>query len=264
MNKYFKYLELSFYDSLYYRTSSILTFLSSFLIDYVKVAVWYGAVVFAVKRTDNSLINDTVTYMIMASAVSCIYRTDPKNTLSMTYLNGSLIHRFIYPVSIIISNFFESLGRACARIIINVFPTLIILTWVYRPKWNIEAIRIPFFLLNLIIGLYMNYILFAFVDVMCFWLKDTSILQRVRELVFKFFSGSLLPLWVFSSLLSDISSYMPFEKQIYSPVAYLLGIMINDVFFRNMVILIVYCVVMTVFVCILWERGIQRVESYGG
>lgn len=264
MKKYIKYIQLGFLDGLYYRTSSILTFLSSFLIDYVKIAIWYGAVVFAVRRTNYGLLNDTLTYMIMASAISALYRTEPNDTLSDAYINGQLIHRFVYPISIMISNYCEMIGKVLTRLLINVLPTLLILSWDYRPQWHIDFMKLPIIIINLIIGLYLNYIMFSFIDVLCFWLNDTRLLQRTRELLQKFFSGSLMPLWFFTETLSNISDYLPFEKQLYSPVSYLLGITIRSVYIRDLQILILYCFIFTIIVSLLWQKGVKRVESFGG
>ena len=164
MKKYIKYIELGFQDGLYYRTSNIMTFLSSFFIDYIKVMIWYAAVAFASRRVSSELINSTLLYMIIAAAVSSIYRTQPTMTLSEAYLRGNLIHRRVYPVSILVSNFCEMLGRSFSRGIINVFPTLIILGWDFRPTWSIIPGRIPLVLVNILMGLYFNYILFALLD----------------------------------------------------------------------------------------------------
>lgn len=264
MNKYLKYVELGFSDGLYYRTSNIMTFVSSFFVDYVKVAVWYAAVAFAAKRINSDLINDTLLYMIIAAAISAIYRTQPATSLSAAYVNGSLIHRRVYPVSIIISNFCETLGRSMSRFIINVFPTLLILTWDYRPSWTIVPQRIPIVLVNIVISLYFNYILFAIFDVLCFWLRDTSTLQKLKDIVFKSFSGAMFPLWFLKGTLSDISEYLPFSKQLYSPVAYLMGTMIDSSYFSNLWILTIYSLLGTILVLLLWNKGIKRVESFGG
>lgn len=264
MNKYCKYIELGFSDGLYYRTSNIMTFLSSFFIDYVKVAVWYAAVAFSAKRINSNLINDTLLYMILAAAISSIYRTQPSVSLSEAYVNGSLIHRRVYPISITISNFCDMLGRSLSRFIINVFPSLIILGWDFRPNWCILPQRIPMVCINIVLGLYLNYILFAVLDVLCFWLRDTSTLQKMKDIIFKFFSGSLFPLWFLSATLSQISNYLPFSKQLYSPVSYLMGTTISKVYFRDMKILFIYSVFGTVVVYLLWRKGIKRVESFGG
>ncbi len=264
MKKYIKYIELGWVDGLYYRTSSILTFLSSFLIDYVKIAIWYGAVVFAVQRTSNELINDTLTYMIVASAISAVYRTKPNQTLSDAYLSGHLIHRLVYPVSIIVSNYCEMLGKTLSRVMINVLPTLVILNWVYDPVWQIDYMKMPLVIVNVIIGVYMNYIMFALVDVLCFWLKNTKVLQQIRELIVKFFSGALMPLWFLTGVLADISDYLPFEKQLYSPVSYILGITVWDIYVQDLLMLVGYCIVFTIVVGLLWMKGIKRVESFGG
>ena len=113
MKKYIKYIELGFQDGLYYRTSNIMTFLSSFFIDYIKVMIWYAAVAFASRRVSSELINSTLLYMIIAAAVSSIYRTQPTMTLSEAYLRGNLIHRRVYPVSILVSNFCEMRNNQC-------------------------------------------------------------------------------------------------------------------------------------------------------
>ena len=264
MRKYIKYIEMGFMDGLYYRTSSIMTFLSSFLIDYVKIAVWYGALALAYKRTNGVMLNDTVTYMIIATAFSAIYRTQPNDTLSDAYIRGQLVHRFVYPVSIIASNFCEIMGKVLSRLIINVLPTILILNWVYRPEWNIEYDRLAIVLINIFIGLYMNYIMFTFVDVLCFWMKDTRLLQKVRDLFLKFFSGALMPLWFLDEKMAKISESLPFEKQIYSPVSYSLGLTIKSVYIRDLIILIMYSVVFSMLTFALWYRGIKRVESFGG
>ena len=264
MKKYLKYIELGFSDGLYYRTSNIMTFLSSFFMDYVKVMIWYAAVAFAAKRVNTNLINDTLLYMIIAAAISAMYRTQPSSSLSESYLNGSLIHRRVYPVSVILSNFCDMIGRAFSRLFINVLPTLIILWWDFRPTWSILPQRLPLVILNILLGLYFNYILFAVLDVLCFWLKETFTLQKLREIIFKFFSGAMFPLWFLTNILSDISEYLPFSKQIYSPISYLMGVTIPSVYCKDLMILFVYCFVGTIMVILLWNKGIKRVESFGG
>lgn len=264
MNKYIKYIEIGFSDALYYRTSNILTFLSTFFTDYIKVAVWYSAVVFAADRINPDMVNGTLLYMIISAALSAIYRTSPTTTLSDAYLNGSLIHRMIYPVSILFSNYCEMLGKAFSRFFINIIPTLLILSWNYRPVWNINLAHLPIVLVNILIGLYFNFVLFSLIDVLCFWIKQAAILQKFREVIFKFFSGALLPLWFFSDKLSVISDYLPFSKMIYSPVAYLMDVTIKQVYFFNFYLLIVYCIFGTLLLFLLWKKGIKRVESFGG
>lgn len=265
MNKYIKYIELGFSDALYYRTSSILTFLSTFFVDYVKVSVWYGAITYVVYRLNQSMVNDTLLYMILVGAFSSIYRTQPAVTLSDAYLNGTLIHRRVYPISILISNFFESLGRVFARLIINVIPTLVILAWVFRPNWNyIVLSRTPMVLVNILVSLYFNYILFALIDVSCFWLKNTQPLQNIKEIVFKFLSGSLFPLWFLNRTFQEVNRYLPFSKQLYNPIAFLMGHSLREEFLFELGILCVYAIVFSIIVLLLWKKGLKRVESFGG
>ncbi|BDC94581.1 hypothetical protein [Treponema bryantii] len=264
MNKYVKYIEMGYSDALYYRTSNILTFLSTFFTDYIKVAVWYSAVAFAANRLNPRMVNDTLLYMILSAALSAIYRTAPTTTLSDAYLNGSLIHRMIYPVSILFSNYCEMLGKAISRFVVNIIPTLLILSWDYRPIWNINLARLPIVLINIVIGLYFNFLIFSLIDVLCFWIKQTAVLQKFREIIFKFFSGALLPLWFFTGRLSVLSDYLPFSKMLYTPVSYLMGLTIKDVYFFELWILILYCIAGSFVLLLLWKKGIKRVESFGG
>ena len=146
----------------------------------------------------------------------------------------------------------------------NVFPTIILLTIIFRPEWNINIRAIPGAMLMIILGLIFHWLLVIQIDILCFWVKETMVLQNFRTVVYKFFSGTLIPLWFMPDFLQDVIFVLPFSKMLYYPAAYLLNMTSGPLFLKNMLVLVLWTILLVITVTITWKKGMKVMETFGG
>lgn len=262
--KMLQLIKISLLDDLQYRTGTIIRYLSGFFFDYVKVSVWFSLVTYDTARISFQTANSTVQYMILAAALSAIYAAKSSQGITATYLSGDLGRRMLLPCHVLKCEFAQTLGRVIAMLGTNVLPTLMLLTIIFRPSWHINITSVPLSLLMIVLGLVLNWLFEIQIDILCFWFKDTGVIKNFFSIVNKFFSGTLFPLWFMPEALENIVEFMPFSKMLYYPIAYMLNITSKPVFLRNMYILLVWIVLLTITVNITWRKGILKMEVFGG
>ncbi len=262
--KAIQFVKTAFLDDIQYRTGTIIRYLSGFFFDYVKVSVWFTLVTYDTARISFQTANYTVQYMILVAAISALYAAKKSNSITSSYLSGDLSRRLLLPYHILKVELAQTVGRVLTMICTNVLPTFLLLTLIFRPSWQIHAAAVPLSLLMIAAGLLLNWLITVQIDILCFWFKETSVIAGFSDIVYKFFSGTLLPLWFMPEQMRTVIDFMPFSKMLYYPVAYMLQMTSETLFMKNFYILLAWIGLFLITVSITWKRGVQKMETFGG
>lgn len=262
--KSFSIMKIAFLDDLSYRSGTIVRYLSGFFFDYVKVSVWYALVTYESARVSPSTVNATVQYMILAAAISAFYAANDRLMITRDFKNGNISKKMLLPVNLLKNAFCQTTGKVFAILFTNIVPTLILLSLVFKPSWKINVSNIPWVIAMLVTGIIVNWMMIVQIDLLCFWLTETATLQNMRIIIYKFFSGTLMPLWFFPQQISEIINILPFSKMIYYPVAFLLNEIPKKLFMLNFLTLIIWALIFMVALTITWKCALRKIEVMGG
>jgi len=178
--------------------------------------------------------------------------------------NGTLSMRLLRPIEPVFSYAVENLTALPMRIVVAV-PVAAVMLWAvgtsHLPRdpliWVLIVVAtfsawLTTFLLNIAIGC------------LSFFMESSLKVMEIYFVVFMVFSGYLVPVKLFPSVLRNVVEVLPFRFQIGFPVE----LMINAHGRAEALMLLgrqwLYIGVLAVLSYVLWRRGLKRFAAYGG
>jgi ABC-type uncharacterized transport system permease subunit len=97
-----------------------------------------------------------------------------------------------------------------------------------------------------------------------FWTMETTGMWAIYRFANLFFSGGLVPLWLFPEPLRTIAGLLPFQTQANTPVSIYIGRLTDVDVLRALLIQCTWIVLLAVLVRFVWSRAMRRVVIQGG
>lgn len=264
-NPYIKSFQIALQDRMQYSTDFLIQFFSGFLYHYAKVAIWFAILMVNKGQVDQLTINDTIMYMILASASGTIYFfAVPTSEITQRVRSGEIGRDLVYPISLPISLFFRSLGGVCTIFLTQVLPAMVILTAIFQPNWPFELVNVLGLLVGAVFGYMLYFLINLQVDMISFWWIETFYFHYIKDAVFRFLSGTLVPLWFFPQWLYRIIEWLPFKNVVYTPIAFYLGRITVQEFLVQMGIQVCWLILLIGVTYLMWKKGTEKVVVQGG
>ncbi len=265
ISPYIKYYILTIEDNLNYKKDFIIKFLTGFIESYAKVAVWYSILISNQMIISGELMNDTIKYIILASVITyMIFISIPEDEITSRILSGTISNDLVLPISLPITLFFKSLGNFTEAFITRFIPSIFVLTLLYDIKWNLNPINILVLVIGTMLGFYIYFNISIQVDMLSFWIMESYSLHNIKEGIFLFFSGSLIPLWFYPEFLLKIINLLPFKNIIYLPISYYLGKVNHDRILAQIIECFIWVIIFSLITYIMWKKGKKKVVINGG
>jgi ABC-2 type transport system permease protein len=264
VNKYLKNYLISIQDNFNYRIDFLIRLVTGFLFSYAIVAMWYVITDVNSGQLDAITIANTIKYMILASLFNEMLNSISGGDITQKVQTGDISRQLLYPVSFPATLFFQCLGKATATLITRSIPTLLILTLIYQPAWNLHPVNLLILLITGLAGFYISFMVVIWVDMISFWWVETFYFQMIRGSIIGFFSGGLVPLWFYPDWLLKVMEFLPFKYIIYVPIAAYLGHIRLDELPRYLLIYFVWICLTTAVTYMIWQAGKKKVCIHGG
>lgn len=97
-----------------------------------------------------------------------------------------------------------------------------------------------------------------------FWTMETTGMWAIYRFANLFFSGGLVPLWLFPEPLRTIAGLLPFQTQANIPVSIYVGRLTGVDTLRALLVQCVWIVLLAILVRFVWSRAMRRVVIQGG
>jgi ABC-2 type transport system permease protein len=85
----------------------------------------------------------------------------------------------------------------------------------------------------------------------------------LREAIFRFFTGALIPLAIFPEWLKTISMFMPFQSMVHVPVSIYIGTLSGWQAVQAIGVQLIWLLAIVVFVRICWQIALRKVTIFG-
>lgn len=248
-------------DRLIYRTDALIEFATSFVFDYVKVAIW--AVVLASVSSATAK-QEALSYMVFAAGISSMFVSSNVSFLSDAHLTGSLTALMTRPVAPVFDRVFQAVGGAIGVFVIRSVPTIALLWLIFPIQLELSVPRILAGLSLLAMGYIIHILVVQLVDGLTFWVLDTFSLHRLRDSLVRFLGGALVPLWFYPESILQVIEQLPFRSIVFAPAAVLSGV-ISVAAVREELIRAVAWIGGLGTLCLAeWRVGLRRISSFGG
>jgi ABC-2 type transport system permease protein len=122
----------------------------------------------------------------------------------------------------------------------------------------------PIFLFSALLGILIGAQLDLVVGIMAFWLTNIWGVRVLRNAVFLFFSGGLLPITMFPQWLQTLSQFLPFQSMVYVPVSIYTGEITGADLIYAILIQLLWLFGVFAAIRVAWSFAIRKVTIFGG
>lgn len=119
------------------------------------------------------------------------------------------------------------------------------------------------FILMLVFGLILSIMFYFSFSLLAFRFEQIWVVRMLTASIITFFSGALVPLYVFPKSLQFAFSKLPFQFFVYKPITYIL----SPISYTQLIFDIITAIVWMLLFCSVihfgWKRGMERFEAMG-
>lgn len=258
------FLRNEFYNISIYRVSFWLNFIYTFLMMYSVGYVWRALYAANPSVTGVSL-SQMISYAVLGVALEAILhpRNGPQTYIMEQVRKGTIEMDLMKPIDFQFYMFAKNMGGLAVRFLFLVLPSLIAAYFLF----SLELPGVPAFFgffcslaCSVIISFFMNFIL-GLLSMITMNIKN---INWGYNAVLRFFSGQMVPLWIFPGILGTVSGILPFRCIYAIPMSIYIG---NDAgvdMLRVLGVQFVWILLLWVFSRLLMKRVFARVMIQGG
>lgn len=262
MLKWAKYLrigEISFLNRLAYLGDHLSGSLFLLLVLFVFSQLWKTAL------ADGEIAGfDMVQMLWYMVFTEVILLSNPSihRTISDEVKNGEIAYKLARPYSYPLYYYWLHLGEFAVRFLTNLavggaFAYLVMgplgLSLSYAPLW----------LLGIVLAVSLNFLMVFTLALISFWVEDNSPFFWVHSKVMFIFGGLFVPVEAYPPALRSISYLLPFRYGLSAPARLMVDFR-WDMFGQMMVGGLIWVILLSLLVRLLFTKGVARVNVHGG
>lgn len=227
INTYKAFFRAGVQSSMAYRTSFMCFVLGESLYCFVMYFIWKAVFL---SSGDSTFLGFTITdmtvYVFLSNLVGFLTSTDSSDCLAEEIHDGSIIMRMIKPVNVDYSLLANELGGKVIMVTCIFLPVMLGVE-VYRYyvlgyiAFNI--VNFLLFTLSIILSYLLSFYLNLIFGYLAFFLLNIWGFSILKSTIIKFFSGALIPLAFFPSVIRTVFEQLPFASLVYTPTMIYMG-----------------------------------------
>ncbi len=217
------FMRSEFYNLSIYRVSFWLNFVYTFLMMYSVGYVWRA--LYAANPTATGVnLAQMISYAVLGVALESIMhpRSGPQTYMMEQIRKGTIEMDILKPIDFQFYMFAKNVGQTAVRFLFLVLPSLIAAYFLFSLQLpGLEAFFgfICSIFLAIVVSFHLNFMLGLLGMV-------TMNIQNINwgyNAVLRFFSGQMVPLWIFPGILGIISNFLPFRCIYAIPMSIYIG-----------------------------------------
>ena len=234
---------------------------------FINVTVYYfiWKAIFAADPSFASFrFEEMLTYVSVGWIIRSIYFNNIDVQLSQEIIEGKITSALLKPIDLQASIVARALGESVFRTVMLGFPSALLLFAVYPllPPASVESFVL--FVLavtgSILIVSAINFIVGAFAVKM----KSILGLLRAKFYLMDLLSGLIVPMTLFPAPVRELSSWLPFEHIVYTPLMIYLGKSSGADAWQSLAITWVWVVLMLLAGSLFWRSMLRHITIHGG
>ena len=258
------FMRNEFYNISIYRVSFWLKFIYTFLMMYSVGYVWRALYASNPDAAGVSL-SQMISYAVLGVALEAILhpRNGPQFYIMEQVRKGAIEMDIMKPIDFQFYMFAKNMGGLAVRFLFLVLPSLIAAYFLFSLELPGRQAFVGFLcslVCSVIISFFLNFIL----GLLSMITMDIKNINWGYNAVLRFFSGQMVPLWIFPGILGVISDILPFRCIYAIPMSIYIG---NDAgmdMLGALGVQVVWIFLLFVFSRLLMRRVFARVMIQGG
>jgi ABC-2 type transport system permease protein len=237
--------------------------MASFLIQVVILYSLWTAVYEGREQIAGLSANEMLTYAIIAWLLGN-YVFGVGAQLASDVRDGNVAVELLRPYDMLSKIVALDFGRTLSSIVRDALPVLLVAFLLIGISPPVSVSALLLFLLSAILGILIGAQLDLMIGVLSFYLVYVWGLRVLREAVFRFFTGALVPLALFPDWLLSISAFLPFQYMVHVPVSIYIGKISGWAAVEALALQCLWLVIVIVFIRVCWTIALRKVTVFGG
>ena len=264
MALYKRLLLNEFKRNIAFRANFLIGLLINFFYIFMQVFIWKG-LYGGVDRSHMGIsLEEMIAYVIFASTTRMLTRSGVMTQINDSVQDGSIAQHLLLPVGFRSYYFLSNLSGNLFFSIYNSLPPILAAVLVFGLDFEFSVGNLGYYFLSVSLAFIINFLYSFIMGMSVVWFKNSFFLENLDDLVFKLFSGAIVPLWFFPVWLSKVSYYLPFRYVVFEPISILLGKTPAD---RIPVVLAtqaVWALGLYLLMSLIWGSGRKHIMVQGG
>ncbi len=245
-----------------YRT--ITDFLSALLEAFIILIAWYFFFKYlGITEFKGYSFNDLVVYYLIVTMLANLLYSWISIHFDLQWLiiSGKISDYLTKPWNIIVVLLFKSFG---SKLVFLATSLAIFIVVLLLGSIDLSLLRLLEFLIVVFLSLTFYFTFLVFVGLLTFWFEDIWAISWMFFTLVHILSGKLFPLEFYPKFILKFLDYLPF-KYLYSiPTKTLIEGVSFNLFLKSVFVLVVYILVFSFVAKKLWNKGIKKINIYGG
>ena len=265
MKNFMVYLKLSIKSKLFYRTSLVLNMMSPIVVLCGQILLWRG--LFELENASNyaDMSREAMfSYILIAFVLNNSLNWSTENSLSKEIRNGTVVSKIIRPTTFLSQNIADMLGGVLVQGM--TYIVLIFMIFMIAAKYLFipDISGLLLFIASASFGMVLRLIINDLFSLLCFFVTGYLGIAWLKNAIINFFSGALIPIALFPSILKLIADYLPFKYLIQVPISVFLGeLELLDVF-KSYIIQTSWILFFVLMHCLIYRKIRTNLVIAGG
>ncbi|UTD06516.1 ABC-2 family transporter protein [Treponema denticola] len=244
-------ISLNIKQHLYFKISAVFSIFSLLFLFLIKSSVW--------SQIGNA---DYISYFAIITIVSSFISVNTDRYFQTIYQTGSISFLLLRPINFGINIFLQDSAAALTRFILKSLPLLIVLILFFDVNIYHGIINLYLFIFSVFCAYLFNWFTAYIIGLCVFFYGNNEGFIQIKNILFLFFSGSLIPVDFFPEVLQKILNYLPFRILYQIPIEVL-----NNSNLKSFSLIsrqLYWIFFLLVFTYIFHRTAIKKIEIMGG
>ncbi len=205
-----------------------------------------------------------ITWIILAAGMSVLYTTGVQNEIRIGVVKGNIAVELLRPCNLLGLYFSQDMGAFLVRIVTGFVPTVILGGLTFGMMMPVSTMNLVLSLVSLVAGYMIIWLLFALIGVFTFWAMELGNMTWGLQTIISIFSGNLIPLYFFPESVQGVLRWLPFQYTYQAPLALYVGKITWEEGLQQIGVQILWIVLLTIVLNLLWKRIRKNILVQGG
>ncbi|MDD7383670.1 MAG: ABC-2 family transporter protein [Peptoniphilaceae bacterium] len=251
-------IKIGFLVNQIYKEAIVIRIISDFLFIIMQYYIWRA--IYKTNTINSFTFTEMISYIIISKIIVNILPGNVSSDIGYKIKTGDILFSLLTPYSFTEIQLFENIGKSLFKLLVINIP-------LYLAYFLIIGINIQIiYLLEFILLISLTYIFYFFFEllfgVIYFYTNSQWGIQNLKYAVLLIFSGKIIPIKFYPSILYKISNFLPFKYFINVPILTLLGK--NNNFIDSIIILSINILIIFMIFNITYKMAIKRLTIQGG
>jgi ABC-2 type transport system permease protein len=184
--------------------------------------------------------------------------------LAIEVRDGNVAVELLRPYDMLSKIVALDFGRTLSSMFRDALPVLLLAFLFFGISIPVSWEAFGLVLLSAAIGILLGAQLDLIIGVLSFYMVYVWGLRVLREAIFRFFTGALIPLALFPDWLKTVSQFLPFQSMVHVPVSIYLGKLSGWAALSAIGVQVLWLLGVVLLIRVIWSIALRKVTIYGG